>query len=71
MMPRSKDRGEARLVKSAGAGVSPGSPPAALQDMPRLTTGCRRRQTASAHASLPLSAAPEPQRSADEGDSLL
>jgi hypothetical protein len=27
-----------------------------------LTTGCRRRQTASARASLPLSAAPEPQR---------
>jgi hypothetical protein len=27
------------------------------------TTGCRRRQTASARASLPLSAAPEPQRS--------
>jgi len=26
------------------------------------TTGCRRRQTASARASLPLSAAPEPQR---------
>src|SRR5881397_3981916 len=28
------------------------------------TTGCRRRQTASARASLPLFAAPEPQRSA-------
>jgi hypothetical protein len=28
-----------------------------------LTTGCRRRQTASARTSLPLSAAPEPQRS--------
>src|SRR5262245_31847505 len=29
---------------------------------PCRTTGCRRRQTASARASLPLSAAPEPQR---------
>src|ERR1700740_300945 len=31
-----------------------------------LTTACRRRQTASARSSLPLSAAPEPQRSAPE-----
>jgi hypothetical protein len=30
------------------------------------TNGCRRRQTASARPSLPLSAAPEPQRSAYE-----
>ena len=29
---------------------------------PHRTTGCRRRQTASARASLPLFAAPEPQR---------
>jgi hypothetical protein len=29
-----------------------------------LTRGCRRRQTASARASLPLSAAPDPWRSA-------
>jgi hypothetical protein len=34
---------------------------------PHLTTGCRRRQTASARPSLPLSAAPEPQRSASNG----
>src|SRR5262245_15871889 len=30
--------------------------------LPSPTTGCRRRQTASARTSLPLSAAPEPQR---------
>ena len=36
---------------------------------PGLTIGCRRRQTASARASLPLSVAPEPQRSARESRS--
>ena len=41
-----------------------GRPSRSLCPVARRTTGCRRRQTASARTSLPLFAAPEPQRSA-------
>ena len=41
--------------------------PVACRLTPRLTTACRRRLPASARASLPLSAAPDAQRSAPRG----